>query len=122
MTSLHFQAWNAAEAQIADVPLSANSTIELRCLPGASGIHVAFQDGHAVILRAEIQATRGEIVSLCVDLDHGGQPRLRSEHRIYTLPLDARYEPAEPIRPAALNAPLDVAVVVDGTLRNWEDK
>lgn len=122
MTSMHFQAWNATEGRIADVPLSANSTVELRCLPGASGIHLALRDDHSVILRAEIPATRGEVVPLRIDIDHDDRPRLSSERfQIFTLPPDARYEPAELIRPTAADAPIDIVVIVDGTLRNWED-
>jgi hypothetical protein len=54
------------------------------------------------------------------ELEDGGVLQLSSHGRsILHLPADVRYEPLAPIRPAPVPAPLDVAIVVDGTTRFW---
>jgi hypothetical protein len=120
--TLRLRVWKSDQGDVADVPLRAG-TVELRCLPGASGIHVVLADGDRVRLRAELHADPEETVPLQVEVDEQGAPHVRSRGRnVLLLPADARYEPAPPIRARGAEAPLDLVFVVDGTLRNWREK
>ncbi|HEV7766154.1 MAG TPA: vWA domain-containing protein [Thermoanaerobaculia bacterium] len=95
----------------------------MRCLRGASSVHVVLSDASGVRLRAEIGAEPGEIVPLRVELDGQTTPHLSSRGRnVLLLPPDVLYEPAAPIRPPQSDAPLDLVIVIDGTLRNWPAK
>jgi hypothetical protein len=95
----------------------------LRCLPGGSGIHVVLSDAEEVRFRAEVRADAGEVVSLQVDLDEQGLPRLRSRGReILLLPAGPQFEPALPISRAADGTSLDLIIIVDGTLRTWRER
>ena len=125
-SELRLRTWDAVQHAPADVPLRFDGAIalmEVRCLPGASGIHVVLSDAEGVRLRAEVMAEPGEVVPLCVELDERGLVCLSSRGReIVYLPGDVRYDPPPPIRAASAQAPLDVAVVVDGTTRSWPEK
>jgi hypothetical protein len=93
---------------------------ELRCLPGGLGVHFVLSDMDAVRLRAEAPANPGEVVPFHIDVDDKGAPHVWSDgFRILLLPVDDRYDAARPILPAAADASLDIAIVIDGTLRNW---
>lgn len=111
-------AWGTTDAQMVDVPLPC--VAELRCLPGASGVHFVLSDTNGVRLRAEAPANPGEVVPFHVDVDDKGVPHVWSEgFKILLLSGEDRYDAAAPILLGAANAPLDIAFVVDGTLRNW---
>jgi hypothetical protein len=122
---LRLQTWDAGEHAPAATPLrfsGAIATADVRCLPGASALHVAVSNGDGVRLRAEVSAEPDEVVPLRFELEDGGVLQLSSHGRsILHLPADVRYEPLAPIRPAAAPAPLDVAIVVDGTTRFWPE-
>jgi hypothetical protein len=76
-----------------------------------------------VRLRAEVAADPGEIVSVRIELDEQGAPHVWSRGRnVIFLPADPRYDPFPPIQPIPADAPLDLAIVVDGTLRAWTEK
>jgi hypothetical protein len=128
LPTLRLRTWNTGQSAPDDVPLCGvaageTGTAELRCLRGASGVHVVLADEGRVRLRAEIAAEPGEIVPLRVDIDEGGVPQLSSRGRkILLLPPDALYDPPAPIRPATATTMLDVAIVIDGTLRSWAPK
>jgi len=128
MSDLRLRVWNVEQATVAEVLLAVSEpgavgTIELRGLPGASAIHVVLRDTNGVRLRAEVAADPGETVPLQVELDENGAPSVSSHGRnVLLLPIEARYDPPPPIRPVASDAPLDIAIVVDGTLRNWGDR
>jgi hypothetical protein len=119
--------WKTAKAQPADMalPLSTpgdSCAVELRCLAGIrgnSGIHLVVSDAGGVRLRAEVAANPNEVVTLQVGLDASSAPYVWSRAaEVLLLPFDDR-DPSPPIHPAGPNAPLDVAIIVDGTLRNW---
>lgn len=115
LSALRLRTWNGG------VPLPAG-VLDLRCMRGASGIHLVLTRDDAVCLRAEIGAEPGEVVRVEVAVDEDG-PHVSSRGRsVLLLPREARYDPAPPIRPAAADAPLDLAIVIDGTLRKWQEK
>lgn len=117
-SEFRLRAWGTTDAEMVDVrpPCIA----ELRCLPGAMGVHIVLSDMDGVRLRAEAPANPGEIVPFHIDVDDKGAPHIWSDgFRILLLPSDDRYDAVRPILPAAADAPLDIAIVVDGTLRNW---
>lgn len=117
--------WDRGASAVADVPLQFAgdvAAVELRCLPGASAVHVVVRLADSVRLRAEVWAEPEEIVPLELALDEGGDVHLSSRGRtIMHLPLEDRYDPPSPIRPG-VPAALDVAIVVDGTMRSWPEK
>lgn len=121
---LRLRVWNAGEERAGDAPLrfpeSEAAAVELRCLPGASGIHLVLCDGDGVRLRAEVPADPGETVPLCIELGDDEMPHVTSPGRsVLLLPTEARYQAAAPFRPAGEQAPIDLAFVIDGTLRSW---
>lgn len=123
--ALRLRVWDEHETE---VPLQAaatngDCTFSVRSLPGASGVHVAVVDATgAVRLRAEVEADPGDVVTLQFDLDEEGAPHVRSRGRkVILLPPDARYDPPRPITRTSAGAPLEVAIVVDATLRSWSD-
>jgi hypothetical protein len=124
---LCLRVWDAKAGAAVEVPLPEPQSdgvvrIDVRCLHGASGVHVVLVDGTGVRLRAEVAADPGEVVPLRVAVDEGGVPQVTSRGKhVLLLPLDARYDPPLPIRPVPPGAPLDLAVIVDGTLRKWPD-
>ncbi len=117
--------WDRGAGVAADMPLhfaGAAAAAELRCLPGASGVHIVVRQANTVRLRAEIWAEPEEIVPLELALDEDENLHLSSRgHTIVHLPLESRYDPPAPIRPAT-TAALDVAIIVDGTVRSWPEK
>jgi hypothetical protein len=121
----HLRVWNPGDGEMTEVPLrvsepGASETIGLRCLPGASGIYVVLSDAHGVRLRAEVFANPGETVPLRIELDDDGAPHVSSRARnVLLFRVEDRHDPVPLIQPAASSAPLDVAIVVDGTIRNW---
>jgi hypothetical protein len=123
---LRLRVWDGAQHAPVEVPLyfdAAIAAIEVRCLPGASGIQVVLSDGDGVRLRAEVMAEPGEVVPLGIEIDEHGLLNLSSRGReIVYLPGDSRYEPPLPIRATSAETPLDLAIVVDGTTRSWPEK
>src|SRR5258708_22966916 len=96
-------------------------TLLLRCVPGASAVALAVRDdGQGVRLRAEVPADGGETVTVHLEIDADGALHAWSPGRhVLTLPPDERYAPAPPIFPPAPKRPLDLALVVYGTLRTF---
>ena len=125
--NLTLRVWNANDGQPAEVPLSlaepgTSCVVELRSLPGASGIHLVLCNGDEVKLRAEVLANAGEVVPLRIGLDEDGLPHVWGlGMNVLLLPAGSRYDPPLPIRPAAPPAPLDLAIVIDGTMLSWQD-
>jgi hypothetical protein len=123
---LRLRIWDGAQHAPVEVPLhfdGAGAAIEVRCLPGASGIHVVLSDGDGIRLRAEVMAEPRDVVPLGVEMDEQGLLYLSSRGReIVYLPSDSRYDPPPPIRTVSAESPLDLAIVVDGTTRSWPEK
>lgn len=95
--------------------------VRLRCLPGASGIHLALEVDGTLRRRAEIVARSGDVVTLEVELLAGGVLDLASESGpLLDLPPDDRFGPAPVFRPASVERGLDLAIVVDGTMRSFD--
>ncbi len=92
----------------------------LRCMPGASALHLMIASDHEVFLRAEVPATGGETVALQLEVDEDGEVHLTSAGRdVLVLPLDVRFEPPPLLRPAPTEH-LDLSIVIDGTSRFFE--
>lgn len=126
MERLSLRVVSTPRAEIATVPLpldeNGSCSVYLRCLPGASGIHLAFTDGPgSVKQRAEVKAMGGEIVAVQVAArQEEGTLRVWSQgHRILSLPPNPRYEPPSPIPPAAPEGSFDLVFVIDGTARSF---
>jgi hypothetical protein len=104
------------------LPLSGPGSIcsvRLRSLPGASGVHVVLTNGEGVLLRAEIAAESDERVEVDVEWQVGSGWRLASAgRRVLYLPSEDAHEPVPPFKPLYKTRQLDVALVVDGTLRS----
>jgi len=126
---IRLRALDVETGEIADAELplagpGSDCELRLRCLPGASAIHLALADADADAdvdadgVRVEVPADGGETVSLRVALEEGGAIAVSSPGRpVLTLAPDARYQPSTPLRVPPPEAPLDLALVVDGTLR-----
>ena len=119
--SLRLRSLGAEGTDLVDTELPSLAThavtVHLRCLPGASSIHLALFDGETGILRAEIPADGGELVPLHLarvdgepSIDCPGRPILR-------LPPDVTHAPTSPVEIPAADAPLDLALVIDATAR-----
>lgn len=124
-SDLRLQTWDAGEHTLAMTPLRFSGSIataEVRCLPGASALQVVVANGGGVRLRAEVSAEPDEVVSLRFELDDGVLHLSSHGRSVLHLPVDARYEPLVPIHPAAAPAPLDVAILVDGTTLFWPEE
>jgi hypothetical protein len=94
-------------------------SLRLRCLPGATAIHLALSKKGRVLHQAEIPVDGGEEATVRIQLRDGGQLTVSSPGRhVLTLAPDARYEPSSPHRIPPPEAPLDIALVIDGTLRS----
>ena len=93
-------------------------TLRLRCLAGAKGIHLLFTGEDEVLLRCEVPADGGEAVAIEVERGANGELYVASRGReLLFLPPQERYDPARPVLPARRDAPLDLALVIDGTAR-----
>ncbi|HEX2835311.1 MAG TPA: hypothetical protein VHW00_20015 [Thermoanaerobaculia bacterium] len=123
---LRLRTWNAEEARPIETQLALSgsggaASVNLRCIAGASSVHVVLSDKEGIRVRAEIGADSEELVTLRVELDDAGLPTLRSRGRnVLLLPTEERYEPPSPIQRPSADAPLDLALVIDGTLRHWD--
>lgn len=121
MTPIHLLAFDPGNSALRSHPLpldgpGSSCTLRLRSLPGASGIHLALQNGDGVLLRAEIAAEGDEWVE--VEIGRDGEEHLilsSAGRRIVYLPPGPDNEPAPPLRPATKARQLDVALLVDGT-------
>jgi hypothetical protein len=122
---IHLEALSGPDLALtpAPLPLAAEAplcTLHLRALPGASAIHLVAREDGAVRLRAEVPARAGEAVAVHLELGTEGTVHAWSpEVSVVTLPPEERWAPPTPIRPAREGAGLDVAVLVDGTLRAY---
>jgi len=125
MTDLFLRVVSSLRADTGTVPLpldeSGSCSIYLRCLPGASGIHLAFCDSQGrVIQRTEVKAAGGETVEVQVATGENGDLRVWSRgRRVLTLPPTSRYEPLPPIPPPSPSASFDLVFVIDGTARSF---
>ncbi len=110
----------SSTATLPDLEPGDSCSVRLRCLPGASALHVAVSDRERVLLRAEVQAVGEEAVTIQLGVDGDGRVHLESSSRkVLYLPADTRFEPVPPIEPPAAGA-LDLALVIDGTSRLFE--
>lgn|GEM_PF-1403810 len=120
---IHIRALRTEALEFREVPLAvikggSPCTVRLRCLAGASGLHLVLSAGGNVRLRVEVPADGGETVAVQVELDEGEGLQVWSPGRdVLFLPVEDRYDPPAPIRPAAPDASLDLVLVVDGTAR-----
>ena len=102
-----------------DGPGSACS-VQLSCLPGASGLHLVLLRETEVVLRAEVLAESGETVTVELEARAERELRLWSPGRtIFTLPPDNRYEPLAPLCTMPADGGLDLVFVLDGTTRHF---
>ena len=91
--------------------------VRLRCIPGASSVHLVLDASAGVRLRAEVPAIGGEVVDVQVELDQDGALRVWTPGReVFLLPADDLYDPATPILPPPPDASLDLVLLIDGTI------
>jgi hypothetical protein len=105
--------------------------LRLEAAQGSQAIYVVITeeaDGRSrPRLRAEVEAEPGERVEVKVSLhpaSDGGEPwlSLASENkRCLILKPDHQYSPLPPLVPRRDSRELDVAVVIDGTVRIWDE-
>lgn len=122
---LSLRALSPPSAEPGEIPLPLDGpgsacSVQLGCLPGASGVHLVFVRDGATVLRAEIPAESGETVTVDVETGEEGDLRLCSAGRsLFTLPVQDRYEPLPPLRAAPPESGLDLIFIVDGTTRRF---
>ncbi len=122
---LYIRALLGEELDSSDVELAQQEPgsavgLRLRCLPGASALHLMVADRQEILLRAEVPATGGETVTIRLESDADGEVHLTSAGRnVLVLPLDSRFEPSPLLRPAPTGC-LDLCLVIDGTSRHFE--
>ena len=94
-------------------------TVQIRCLPGASHVHVVLQAGERIGFRGEIPAEGGERLMLQVDVNGSGDCEITCPGReVLRLPeKPSLVPPRHPIVPGENREALEVALVVDGTTR-----
>jgi hypothetical protein len=121
MTPIHLLAFEPGSGALRSHPLpldgpGSSCTLRLRSLPGSSGIHLALENGHGVLLRAEVASEGNEWVEVEIGLEGEEHLSLSSAgRRIVYLPPGTDNEPVPPLRPAYKARQLDVALLVDGT-------
>jgi len=122
---MHLEALTGPDLNLtsAPLPLAAATpvcTVRLRSLPGASSVHLVVREEDAVRLRAEVPVRSGEVVTVHLELDAEGTVHAWSpEVPVLTLPVEDRWSPLAPIRPASDGRAFDLALVIDGTLRAY---
>jgi len=121
--TIHLLAFAPNTRALRSHPLSlegpgSSCSLRLRSLPGATGVQVALTNGDGLLLRAEVASEGDELVEIEIEWETGGQWLLSSAgRRVLLLPSDGDEEPTPILRPAYKAKQLDVALVVDGTLR-----
>jgi hypothetical protein len=121
----HLEALTGPDLKLTSVPLPLAAEVpvcivRLRSLPGASAVHLVVREADAVRLRAEVPVRSGEAVAVRLELDAEGTLHAwSSEVPICMLPPEDRWAPPAPIRSAPDGCAIDVALVVDGTLRGY---
>ncbi len=123
-STLHIEVWDSESGSPQHRPLPSDCVILLRALRGASAIHLALSAQGKVVLRAEVEAGEGEEVQLGVHLSSGSAPRLTAPagRSLFTLPPDTYFRPADPFLPPRQSGRLDLIVLVDCTLRSYDEK
>jgi hypothetical protein len=124
MTTIELLAFDSNGRGLRGHPLcltgpGSSCSLRLRSLPGASGVHLALMDGKGVLLRAEVASESDEWVEVIVDWDAGGRWSVASAgRRVLQLPVEDANAPLLPLRPAYRARQLDMALLVDGTIRD----
>lgn len=124
METIDILAYPAGEPELRRHPLpleepGSRCTVQLRCLPGASHLHVLLRSGERVRYRAEIPAEGGEKIELSVAMDPSGAIEMDCPGReVLRLPEIPSITPTtRPIVPHECREYLELALVVDGTSR-----
>lgn len=102
-------------------PGGAPCLVRLRSFSGAAGLHLAFAIDGEIFRRAEAQVQGAQLLELEIALDATLEFHFSGrDWQVLSLPPDPGYGPAQPFRPASLDGGLDIAIVVDGTLRVFD--
>lgn len=98
----------------------------LECLPGADAVHLLVELDQRPRLRAEVRARAGDLVRLELRIDETGEtcePVLRTgSHRVLFLPLEAEHGPLPPLPPPRPDAPWDICLLIDATMRHSTER
>ena len=96
--------------------------VEMRNLPGSTHLHVLLRTGKTVLFRGEIPADGGESLLLEIAQDAEGRLNVECPGRpLILLPGNPALSPPErPIARAGQQAGLDLAIVIDATVRVFE--
>lgn len=112
------------------IPLDDNNTqceLRLRSLPGSSALYLLFfKDGQSELcLEAQVEDKQGEIVDVFVSLDTTTESFQLAvsvpNHQIFTLPKNTHYSPTVILPPAEEQTFLDIALLIDGTMRQFSN-
>jgi hypothetical protein len=91
----------------------------LECLPGADAVHLLVELDQKPRLRAEVRARAGDLVRLELRIDETGEPVLRTgNHRVLFLPVEHEYGPLPSLPPPRPDAPWDICLLIDVTMRH----
>ncbi len=93
--------------------------LTLECLPGADAIHLLVELDQEPRLRAEVRARPGDRVRLELQIDQTGELVLSTgNHRVLFLPVEREYGPLPSLPPPRLDAPWDICLLIDATMRH----
>lgn len=123
--ALSLRVWDESAGELQAIPLAIEGpgSLEmlLRGLAGSSALHLEILRDGEVGHRFEVAAAADDLVPVHLEWTADDRIGLRSPgRRVLSLPGDARYAPAPPIRaPGGEGAALDLVLVIDATSRVW---
>lgn len=123
MNAIELLAYDSAGGSLRGHPLAlrdaaSRCSVRLRSLPGASGILLALTNGEGALFRAEIAAESDEWVEVAIERGAGGCWSVTSPgRRVLQLPVEDVSDSLPALRPAYRAGQLDVALLIDGTIR-----
>ena len=127
MTDLSLRAYDEGSWEPRNFPLpegpSGARPLRLRGLPGASAVQLELVSEDQVCRRFEVEAEGDEVIVVHWRRTEDGKIDLWSQGReVLSLPPDERYAPAPPVvGETSRGKALDLAILVDGTMRVYRD-
>jgi hypothetical protein len=124
MTSFSIKVFQADSIVEQPLPLDENQsecTLSLRTPAGASGLHLLFLESGKPKLRMEMATHENEEVDIRIALDKEGNLQVLGTES-FLLPEPEQYSPTQLIPPPQPEQPLDIAIIVDATMRTFADE
>lgn len=128
MTSFAIKAFHPNSTDVIEQPLALDEnnpecTIRLRTPAGASGLHLLFLESGEPKLRMEMLTHENEEVDIQVMLDKQGNLHAWGTNEdSFLLTLSGRYYPDKLIPPPKPEQSLDIAIIIDATMRVFIDE